>query len=156
LVDVKSTYGEIHVAGGKWHPEGRTPFASPLAKLRHHTRLCHGILSTATGPHAGLRHVWVEAAVILTAPDAILRDPDGRDRDHVVKLIGCEGFFTDSTRLPSRTPRPTPTSPHISQILTTLIGKARPQQGLPLLGRSWQCEERLTGNDFYTEYRARN
>jgi hypothetical protein len=38
LVDVKSTYGEIYVAGGKWHPEGRTPFLSPLAKLRHHTR----------------------------------------------------------------------------------------------------------------------
>ena len=157
LVDVKSTYGEIHVAGGKWHPEGRTPFASPMAKLRHHTRLLHGLLSSAAiGPHAGLRNVWIEASVILTAPDAILRDPEGRDRDHVVKLSDCVTFFTDSARLPNRTPRPTPTTPHIPQILAMLKGKARPQQGLPLLGRSWQCEERLTGNDFYTEYRARN
>ena len=157
LVDVKSTYGEIHVAGGKWHPEGRTPFASPLAKLRHHTRLLHGLLSaTASGPNTALRHVWVEATVLLTAPDAILRDPEGRDRDHVVKLQGCESFFIDSTLLPERSPRPTPTTPHIGQILSMLTGKARPQQGLPLLGRSWQCEERLTANDFYTEYRARN
>lgn len=157
LVDVKSTYGEIHVAGGKWHPEGRTPFASPLAKLRHHTRLLHGLLSAAAiGPHVALRHVWVEATVLLTAPDAVLRDPEGRDRDRVVKLEGCEKFFSDSTRLPERTPRPATTTPHITQILSTLTGKARPQQGLPLLGRSWQCEERLTANDFYTEYRARN
>lgn len=157
LVDIKSTYGEIHVAGGKWHPEGRTPFASPLAKLRHHTRLLHGLLSAAAnGPHAPLRHVWVEATVLLTAPDAVLRDPDGRDRDHVVKLKGCERFFTDATLLPERTPPPAPTAPHIGHILSTLTGKARPQQGLPLLGRSWQCEERLTANDFYTEYRARN
>ena len=157
LVDVKSTYGEIHVAGGKWHPEGRAPFASPLAKLRHHTRLLHGLLSSAAiGPHAALRNVWVEATVILTAPDSVLRDPEGRDRDRVVKLNGCERFFTDSTLLPHRTPGLAPTTPHITQILSTLTGKARPQQGLPLLGRSWQCEERLTANDFYTEYRARN
>ncbi len=157
LVDVKSTYGEIHVAGGKWHPEDRTPFASPLAKLRHHTRLLHGILSAAAGVHhAELRHVWVEAAVLLTAPDAVLRDPEGRDRGHVVKLQGCERFFSNPKLLPERTPAPSPTKPHIGQILATFTGKGRPQQGLPLLGRSWQCEERLTANDFYTEYRARN
>jgi serine/threonine protein kinase len=157
LVDIKSTYGEIHVAGSKWHPEGRTPFASPLAKLRHHTRLLHGLFSAAaSGPHAPLRHVWVEAVVLLTAPDAILRDPDGRDRDHVLKLQVCERFFTDAAMLPERTPPPAATAPHLGIILSTITGKARPQQGLPLLGRSWQCEERLTANDFYTEYRARN
>src|SRR5438309_898484 len=155
LVDVKSTYGEIYVAGGKWHPEGRTPFASPLAKLRQHTRLLHGLLSAASGSSA-LRRVWVSATVLLTAPDVVLRDPEGRDRDAVVNLRDCERFFIDSTLLPERTPRPTPTTPHIAQILSLLTGKARPQQGLPLLGRSWQCEERLTANDFYTEYRARN
>jgi hypothetical protein len=39
LVNVKSTTVEIHVAGGKWFPEGRPPFASPLAKLRQHARI---------------------------------------------------------------------------------------------------------------------
>jgi len=158
LVDVKSTYGEIHVAGSRWHPEGRTPFASPLAKLRHHTRQLHGVLSNAaSGTHLALRHVWVEAVVILTAPDAKLRDPEGRDRDHTWPLQGCERQFMDASRLPTRTPPPAPTAPHLGQIMSALTCKnARPQQGLPLLGRSWQCEERLTGNDFYTEYRARN
>jgi hypothetical protein len=60
LVDVKSTYGDIHVVAGKWHPGGRAPFASPIPKLRHHTRLLHGMLSAAAnGPHAALRNVWV-------------------------------------------------------------------------------------------------
>jgi serine/threonine protein kinase len=157
LVDVKSTYGDIHVAVGKWHPEGRTPFASPLPKLRHHTRLLHGLLSAAaSGPHAPMRNVWIEATVLLTAPDAVLRDPEGRDRDQVVALRDCERIFSDSSRLPDRTPPPAPTAPHLGQILSSITGKARPQHGLPLLGRSWQCVERLTGNDFYTEYRARN
>lgn len=157
LVDVKSTYGDIHVAGSRWHPEGRSPFASPLAKLRHHTRLLHGLLSNAArAPHLALRQVWVDAVVLLTAPNATLRDPDGRDRDHTWPLRGCERQFKDTARLPNRTPPPAPTAPHLGQIMSTITGKARPQQGLPLLGRSWQCEERLTANDFYTEYRARN
>ncbi len=157
LVDVKSTYGEIHVAGSRWHPEGRTPFASPLAKLRHHTRLLHGLLSRAANPpHHALRHVWVEAVVLLTSPNAALRDPEGRDRDHTWPLRGCERRFMDAERLPDRIPPPESTAPHLGHILSTITGKARPQQGLPVLGRSWQCEERLTGNDFYTEYRARN
>ncbi|MCP5524508.1 MAG: protein kinase [Verrucomicrobiales bacterium] len=157
LVDVKSTYGEIHVAGSKWHPEGRTPFTSPLPKLRHHTRLLHGLLSNAANPpHQALRHVWIEAVVLLTAPDAALRDPEGRDRDHTWKLAGCERRLMDVSLLPDRAPPPAPTAPHIGHILSTITGKARAQQGLPLLGRSWQCEERLTANDFYTEYRARN
>jgi len=157
LVDVKSTYGDIHVAGGKWHPEGRPPFASPLAKLRQHTRQLHGVLAgAASGAHTALRHVWVEAVVLLTTPDAVLLDPEGRDGDHTWKLPGCERLFADAGRLPQRTPPPASTAPHLGHIISTLVGKARPQQGLPLLGRSWQCEERLTGNDFYTEYRARN
>jgi len=132
LVDVKSTYGEIHVAGGKWHPEGRTPFASPLAKLRQHTRMLHGLLADAAGPPTfALRHVWVEAVALLTAPDAVLRDPEGRDRDSTWKLQGCERCFMDPARLPQRTPSPVPTAPHLGQIMSALAGKARPQQDCP-------------------------
>lgn len=156
LVDVKSTYGEIHVAGSRWHPEGRTPFASPLGKLTAHTYSLRNLLATvAIGPHALLRRVWVEPIILLTSSDAVLRDPKGRDRDHSVNLRDAAQFFTDATRFANRTPEPAPVAPHLNQILSTITGKARPQQGLPLL-RSWQCEERLTGNDFYTEYRARN
>jgi serine/threonine protein kinase len=157
LVDTKSTYGEIFVSGGKWHPAGRAPYESPLAKLRHHTRRLHGLFCDAAGgPHADLRRVWVEAVVLLTAPDAVLRDPEGRDVDHTWPLDGCEKRFKDVQRLPDRTPPLAKTMPHLGRIMDILQGKARAQQRLPLLGRSWQCEERLTGNDFYTEYRARN
>jgi serine/threonine protein kinase len=153
IVDVKSTHGEIHVAGGKWHPERRAPFTSPLAKLRLHAKQLSTLIA-GQPPRSELRAIWVEAAVILTAPDVQLLDPERRDRDHVVKLIGCEKFFQNASRLPHQPPAST--APHIGAIIAAIKGKARPQAGLSLYGRSWQCEERLGGNDFYTEYRARN
>ena len=158
LIDTKGTAGEIHVAGGKWHPEGRPPYASPLAKLRQHTRLLHGLLAAAASPATqGLRHVWVEAMVILTHPTAVLRDPEGRDRDSVKTLQQAVQALSDPSLLPERTPAPAKTAPFLGKILETFSGKnARPAQQLPRLGLSWQCEERLTANDFYTEYRARN
>jgi hypothetical protein len=94
-----------------------------------------------------LRNVWVEAVVLLTAPNAVLRDPEGRDRNHVRHLDKCDQFFSDATLLPARTHPSARTTPHIGHIMSTITGKARPQQGLPLLGRSWQCEERLSGNE---------
>ncbi len=157
LVDVKSTGGEIHVTGGKWHPEGRVPFASPLGKLVKHVHSLRGVLSPlATGAHAGLRHVWVEPVVLLTSPHVELRDPKGYDREHSVRLADAGRFFTDAARFQNRSPQPASTVPHVGEILKTITGKGRAPQGLPLLGRSWRCEERLTGNDFYTEFRARN
>ena len=157
LVDVKSTGGEIHVAGGKWHPEGRVPFASPLGKLTKHVHSLRGVLSpVATGAHAALRHVWVEPVVLLTSPRVELRDSKGYDREHSVRLGDAARFFTDATRFENRSPQPASTVPHVGEILKTFTGKGRAPQGLPLLGRSWRCEERLTGSDFYTEFRARN
>lgn len=158
LLDVKSTYGEIHVAGGKWHPEGRTPYASPLGKLRQHTRQFHGMLAAAASPTTqGLRHVWCEAMVILTHPTAILRDPEGKDRGHVIHLEQAVQFLCDPLRLPEVKFTRAGTGQFLGKILELFSGKnVRPAQQLPRLGLSWQCEERLTGNDTYTEYRARN
>ncbi len=158
LIDVKSTYGEIHVAGGKWHPEGRTPYASPLAKLRQHARVFHGMLADAAGPGSqGLRHVWSEALIILTNPSAVLRDPEGRDRDQVSHIDKAIQHLRDPSRLPQVHFTRESTQLHLGKILAIFSGKnARPSQQLPRLGLSWQCEERLTSNDFYTEYRARN
>ena len=153
VVDVKSTFGDIYVAGGKWHPEERAPFTSPLAKLRFHAKQLSALIA-GRPPRRELKAIWVEPAVILTAPDAQLIDPERRDRDHVVKLIGCEKFFQDPSRLPRQPPAST--IAHVGAIIAAIKGKSRPQKGLPLYGRSWQCEERLGGNDFYTEFRARN
>ena len=158
VVDVKSTYGEIHVAGGKWHPEGRTPFASPMGKLRHHAKVFHGLLaSAATHETRGLRRVWCEALVILTHPSAVLRDPEGRDRDQVVHLDKACLALGNPPRLPDVPFQREAIAPFLGKILGTFTGKqVRASQQLPRLGLSWQCEERLTSNDFYVEYRARN
>jgi hypothetical protein len=158
LVDVKSTYGEIHVAGGKWHPEGRTPYVSPLGKLRQHTRQFHGMLAAVASPTTqGLRHVWCEAMVILTHPSAVLRDPEGKDRGHVIHLEQAVQILSDPSRLPEVKFTRAGTAQFLGRILEIFSGKnARPAQQLPRLGLSWQCEERLTANDTYTEYRARN
>ncbi len=61
VVDVKSTYGEIHVAGSKWHPEGRAPFPSPVAKLRFHARYLHTLL-TGRPERRELKAIWVYVA----------------------------------------------------------------------------------------------
>ncbi len=158
LVDVKGTQGEIHVAGGKWHPEGRAPFASPLAKLRQHARLFNGMLSAAASPATqGLRRVWCEALVIFCHPSSVLRDPEGRDRDRVVSLDRAVQALCDPSRLPDSSFAKEATGPHLGKIMEQFTGKrARAAQQLPRLGLSWQCEERLTANDFYIEYRARN
>lgn len=158
LIDVKSTYGEIHVANNKWHPEGRTPFASPVGKLRQHARRYHGFLIDAATPASqGLRHVWCEALVILTHPSAVLRDPEGKDRDNVIHIDKALQCLRDPSRLPDARFTRELTAPFLGKILEVFNGKnVRRSQQLPRLGLSWQCEERLTSNDTYTEYRARN
>ncbi|MCP4698832.1 MAG: NERD domain-containing protein, partial [Gammaproteobacteria bacterium] len=41
LADAKGTRGRIDVYQGKWHPEGRASFRSPLLNLRKHARVLH-------------------------------------------------------------------------------------------------------------------
>ena len=60
LADVKGTAGVIDVYGPKWYPEGRAPFASPLAKLRGHAKAVKGMILASqparpAGPQRGLR-----------------------------------------------------------------------------------------------------
>src|SRR4051812_39056247 len=44
VVDIKGTRGTIYWAQGKWHPEGREPFASPARKIREHARWLKDLL----------------------------------------------------------------------------------------------------------------
>ena len=152
VVDVKSTLGEIHVDGNKWQPEGRTPFTSPLPKLRSHAKVLKSLI-VGTPEHPERRKIYVDAAVILTAPGAFLNDPSGRETPSVCQLQGCESFFQDSSRLPFQPP--TSTVPHEGAIRQAIQGKARARTGLPTFG-NWKCEERLGGSDNFTEYRAYN
>lgn len=73
LVDTKGTRGLIDAYGSKWYPEGRQPFTSPLIKLRGHARSLKGIITDSQPSRSDLRDIYVDAAVVLAAPDADLR-----------------------------------------------------------------------------------
>src|ERR1700733_15177376 len=92
VVDVKSIGGEIHVDGGKWQPEGRAPFNSPLPKLRQNAKVLKSLI-VGTPEHAERKRIYVDAVVLMTAPDARLNDPLDRDKPGVCSLVGCERFF---------------------------------------------------------------
>jgi len=126
--------------------------AAIASKLRSHAKVLKSLIA-GTPEHPERRKIYVDAAVILTAPGAFLNDPSGRETPSVCQLQGCEAFFQDSSRLPYQPP--TSTVPHEGAIRQAIQGKARARTGLPTYG-NWKCEERLGGNDNFTEYRAYN
>ena len=125
LVDVKGTYGEVHVAAGQWHPRGRAPFASPLPRLRGHAKRLKELI-VGTPPRPDLGRIWVEPLVLLTAPDAYLVDPAERDRPSVVALADCARRFQDPAKLPVE--KSEDTRRHVGAILGAIQGKARPSR----------------------------
>lgn len=151
LVDVKGTRGDIHVYGPKWYPDGRTPFASPLLKLRAHARALKGLITSTGRDRRELDRVYVGAAILLTAPDARLEDEDGRDKPHVTTLRNAQKFFSDKSRRPSHFDDNI--RPYFSRILSAIQGRARPRHE-PLRFGHWEALERLGSTHFYTEYRA--
>jgi serine/threonine protein kinase len=153
LVDVKGTRGLIDVYGPKWYPEGRQPFTSPLLKLRGHARTVKGILTESQPGRRDLEGVFVEAAVLLTAPDAHLVDQGGRDIDNVTTLNKAASFFQDASRIPARFEK---NVSHLhGMVRSALIGVAKPRSG-PLVLGDWEVVERLGASDTFTEYRAIN
>lgn len=151
LIDVKGTRGLIDVYGPKWYPTGRTPFTSPLAKLRGHAKVLKGILIDSDPSRRELHDIWVDAVVLLTARDATLQDQGGRDAPHVTTLDRAAAFFQNSQRIPR--------SENISRlhklVLKALDAKARPKQG-PLRFKNWEVTEELGATKRYTDYRAFN
>ena len=153
VVDVKGTRGLIDVYGSKWYPEGRGPYHSPLAILRKHAKALKSIVCDSDKAHQSLRQIYVDAAVILTAPDVQLMDPAGIDSPSVVHLAKSTGFFQDASRVPSQYSRDIrPLLPVAERAITR---RAKPRSAPPCFG-NWQVEEKLGGNDRYTEYRARH
>ncbi len=153
VIDVKGTRGLIDVYGSKWYPEGRQPYHSPLAILRKHAKALKSIICDADKANAALRQIYVDATVILTAPDVQLVDPSGTDSYSVTHLSKSAGFFQEINRIP------VPFSRDVRQLLAvaerTILGRAKPRSALPCFG-NWQVEEKLGGSDRYTEYRARH
>lgn len=153
LVDVKGTRGLIDVYGPKWYPEGRQPFSSPLAKLRGHAKAVKGIITSSQPGRRDLEDIYVDAAVVLTSPDATLVDQGGRDASNVTTLKKAAAFFQNSTRIPAGKSKNI--GAHTNIILKALQGVAKARSGPPRFG-NWQVLEKLGGTDSYVEYRAFN
>jgi serine/threonine protein kinase len=153
LIDVKGTRGEVHVYGSKWYPDGRTPFTSPLLKLRAHARALKGMITESGRDRRELQGVFVDAAILLTAPDARLEDSDGRDRASVTTLKNCHKFFQDGSRRPGHFDRNI--REYYPRILSAIQGRARPKNE-PLRFGHWTVTEKLGHTDHYREFRAVN
>lgn len=153
LCDVKGTHGLIDVYGPKWYPDGRQPYTSPLIKLRAHARSIKGVITDSQPRRRDLEGIFVDAAVILAAPGAVLQDPGGRDGPSVTTLDKAAAFFQNASRIGGRF------SKNIgalhNMVLKALQGVARPRTG-PLRFGNWEVSERLGGTDAYTEYRGFN
>ena len=100
LVDVKGTRGNIDVYGSKWYPQGRQPFHSPLAKLRHHAKVMASFIRDSNPGQIELRKAHVHAAVLLTADDAAVFDQAGIDSPDVTDFKHCLKYFRDASRIP--------------------------------------------------------
>lgn len=153
LVDVKGTRGNIDVYGNKWHPEGRQPFFSPLAKLRNHARILSTIIRESNTGLTELRKVHVQATVLLTDEHAVLIDNTGRESQDVTDLKRCINYFNDKSCIPHH--RLTNITHYHSQVSRAICGKAKPRSSA-LTFRDWQVEEELGGDGRYTEYRAKH
>ncbi len=151
LVDVKGTRGLIDVYGPKWYPEGRQPFTSPLLKLHGHARTVKGILTASQPGRQDVDRVFVDAVVLLTAPDAHLVDQGARDSGNVTTLKQSAAFFQNTGRIPGRFDKNI--TPVARMVQGALVGAARKPKG-PLVLGDWQVVERLGGTDSCTEYRA--
>jgi serine/threonine protein kinase len=153
LIDVKGTRGLIDVYGPKWYPEGRQPYSSPLLKLRSHARSLKGVITSSQPNRRELAGIYVDAVVLLTAPDAHLMDPSGRDAPAVTTLNKAESFFRNAGRIPGNFTKNI--SGLHNMVLRALQGVAKPRAE-PLRFGNWEVVERLGGTDAYTEYRAVN
>ncbi len=153
LVDVKGTRGLIDVYGPKWYPEGRQPFSSPLAKLRGHAKAVKGVITSSQPGRRDMEDIYVDAAVVLTAPDATLVDQGGRDAPNVTTIKKAAAFFQNSARIPAGKSKNIGAYNNI--IIKALQGVAKPRSGPQRFG-NWQVLEKLGGTDSYVEYRAFN
>lgn len=153
LVDVKGTRGNVTVYGSSWHPEGRSPYASPLPKLRQHAKSLRGMLLDSNRGHLDIDRIHFGAAIILTAPDSNLIDTTGLEAGDVCKLKDSQAFFQDGSRVPSNRLRDI--RPHLGLIRSLIKGKAKPRSTSNRLG-DYILEQKLSETDYYTEWRGYN
>lgn len=152
VVDVKGVRGLVDIHGTKWYPEGRQPYNSPLMKGRLNAKLLKAFITDHYPTQLDMQKVYVRAAVLLTAPDVVIDDHTGIDGDDIVRLNKSLLYFQSKTNIPASASSDIRNLlPLIAKVIT---GNAkRPQTHLY---HDWQVEERLGGNERFTEYRARH
>ena len=153
LIDVKGTRGLVDVHSSKWYPQKRAPYHSPLAILRSHAKALKSLICDQNPADRALRNIHVDAAVLMTSPDAHVQDPGGLDAPSVAYLEKCTAFFKSTKRIPAG--RSTDIRSRLRQIQRAIVGRATPRSAPPCYG-NWQVEERLGGTDRFTEYRGRH
>jgi serine/threonine protein kinase len=152
LIDVKGTRGRIEVAGGRWYPGNGQSFRSPVAKLRSHARALKGRLE-----ERGLGRIWVDALVVLTAPNARLVDGSDRlDADALDVVTGLDQLVPELSK-PERVGSGSlrDIREYRTRIIEALTGIVERRSG-PLIFGHWEVTEYLGESDEVTEYRARN
>src|SRR5437588_8002717 len=152
VVAVKGVRGLVDIHGPKWYPEGRQPYNSPLMKGRLNAKLLKAFITDHYPAQLEMQKVYVRAAVLLTAPDVVIDDHTGIDGDDIVRLNKSLLYFQNKTNIPASASSDIRNLlPLIAKVIT---GNAkRPQTHFY---RDWQVEERLGGNERFTEYRARH
>lgn len=152
VVDIKGVQGLVDIFGAKWYPEGREPYSSPLIKARMNARLLKALITDSHPANMELRKLYVRATVLLTAPDVRIDDHNNNDSDDIVRLHKSMLYFQNKANVPAS--YSTDIRNTLALIEKVITGKARRPQ--TLIYREWQVEEKLGGNEQYTEYRARH
>ena len=155
IVDVKGTRGRIDVVGGKWLPDGRAPFPSPLAKVRHHSKVIKDLL-VKFGSSRGydMSAIYTDAAVILTAPDAQLVDTGGRDVARTVRLADAAAYFQDKSALPHWVNGEMQGLYRVAAEAFETVLQIPPARSLQF--GSWLVDDHLGSGPDFEEYRAHN
>jgi serine/threonine protein kinase len=153
VIDVKGTRGRIEIIDPKWHPENRQPFPSPVRKLRHHAKTLKSLICDANRVMSDLNRIYVQATVLVMHDVLIIDQSNTREGDFVTYLDerGLT-YLQNEDVIPDRALKNI--RPFYPTIERAIRGKGS-RKNKPRIYRDWQIEDKLGGNDRYTEYRAR-
>lgn len=154
IIDVKNIHGRVGVDSFKWYPENKQPYPSPLKKFRKHAKVLKSLICDVSfAMREQLNKIYVQETILMANPDVIVDDDTGRESEHITYLDKrCLQYFQSGDRIPSRFTRNIHS--HYPLIERAIGDKSR-SRTTPLRYRDWQVEEKLGGNDRFTEYRAR-
>ncbi|MCM7168347.1 methylation-associated defense system protein kinase MAD6 [Enterobacter quasiroggenkampii] len=152
LVDAKGIHGKVEVDGNTWHTSHNS-YRSPLPKLRGNAKSLSGLICKQNRANRDLNNIYVDTAVVLTIDDCEFKDPEDRERGHVVTLKNSTRFFTDNARIPERFER---NVTKYIQIISETLGKSAKKRSHGERFGNWEVAETFLDNQYVTEYRLFN